>query len=137
MRAEEQIDLHPAASSPPPVGVLTLLVTPPPSLLVPDTAGATAEGRLIGSGCSTLGLALPVRVAALDLFRIKLGKKEFLGELGLTSGAVPAPGEPLGDVRGKGEVGRAICVGRCDEPGRAISSTAWSGGEPAIGSKTV
>jgi hypothetical protein len=101
----------------PPDGVLTLLVTPPPSLpnpLSPDPAPAPPFDLLIGSECSTLGDDLPVVVFALDLFLIKLGIKLFRGEVGLTSGPGLPGCEP--SARGYWAVGRAICVGLGVDP---------------------
>lgn len=112
----------------PPEGVLTLLVTTPASrvtVLAPLTEGAagTAAGAaaaaLSGSACSARGLALPVMVAARDRLRIKLGKNDDRGEVGLASGAGAAEAD-ASDVLGYCTVGSAICVGRWDEPGRAI-----------------
>lgn len=58
-------------------------------------------------------------VAARDLFLMKLGRKLERGEVGLARGA----GEPLGDPspRANWAVGSAMWVGRCEEPGRAMS----------------
>lgn len=101
-------------------GVLTLLVTFPPSLLtVPVEASLLCVFRLVdassGLPLSAEGLAtLPVRlelvmVAARDLVRMKLGRKDERGEAGL---AGVSRGDPFGDRPVKPPVGRAMCVGR-------------------------
>lgn len=72
-----------------------------------------AENGLLAS---TEGLAaLAVRVAARLLVLMKLGKKEDLGEVGEAGVSL---GDPLGDRPVNPLVGRAIWVGREDEPGR-------------------
>ena len=65
----------------------------------------------MGFAASTDGLAARLfdSVAARDLVRIKLGKNELRGEVGL---AGPFSGDPLGDRPVNPPVGRGMCVGR-------------------------
>ena len=109
-------------------GVLTLLVTPPPSLLAPPVDASRPVVFLLaalsrGFAASTLGLAtlMPevVSVAALDLVLMKLGRNEERGEAGL---AGRSRGDPFGDLPVKPPVGILICVGRLvEEPGRDMA----------------
>lgn len=93
-------------AKPPLTGVLTLLVTPPPSLRL-DELLPTAPALAIGSGCSVLGDPfLPVIVFALDLLLlIKLLRKEERGLVGLASAAGVPPGDPFGETRVMGALG--------------------------------
>ena len=87
-------------------GVLTLLVTPPPSLL--------AVARVIGSGCSSLGEFLPVTVFARDRLRLMNPlKNPDRGLVGDASGGA-APGEPFGETRVMEDGGRGMWFGRLD-----------------------
>jgi hypothetical protein len=111
----DSIDPPEFAARPPLIGVLTLRVTPPPSLPVEvfdPLPRDMVPAR--GLGASTFGLApRPVIVAARDRFRMKLGRKELRGDVGEAMGAgagLPPgvfSGEPLGD-RPKGVEGSAM-----------------------------